>query len=145
MWAEPWSPMPSAVVLTSPREALEFDPATGLRIYNEVGLGIPRKNTKSTMASAAGLYMLDADGESEPEVYVAAAGGSGPISCARLYRRPQIRAGWRWEGSAGRSTCAVWWIVLRRGAAMIHVSAVWLGCHRLLHPRSPTGCGRLSG
>ena len=54
-------------------EALEFDPATGLRIYNEVGLGIPRKNTKSTMASAAGLYMLDADGEPEPEVYVAAA------------------------------------------------------------------------
>ena len=44
-------------------EALEFDPATGLRIYNEVGLGIPRKNTKSTMASAAGRYMLDADGE----------------------------------------------------------------------------------
>jgi hypothetical protein len=27
-------------------EAQEFDPATGLRIYNEVGLGIPRKNTK---------------------------------------------------------------------------------------------------
>ena len=54
-------------------EALEFDPATGLRVYNEVGLGIPRKNTKSTMASAAGLYMLDADGENEPEVYVAAA------------------------------------------------------------------------
>lgn len=54
-------------------EALEFDPATGLRIYNEVGLGLPRKNTKSTMASAAGIYLLDADGESEPEVYVAAA------------------------------------------------------------------------
>jgi len=54
-------------------EALEFDPATGLRIYNEVGLGLPRKNSKSTMASGAGLYMLDADGESEPEVYVAAA------------------------------------------------------------------------
>ena len=54
-------------------EALEFDPASGLRIYTEVGLGIPRKNTKSTMASAAGLYMLDADGEPEPEVYVAAA------------------------------------------------------------------------
>lgn len=54
-------------------EALEFDPSTGLRIYNEVGLGIPRKNTKSMMASAAGLYMLDADGELEPEVYVAAA------------------------------------------------------------------------
>jgi phage terminase large subunit-like protein len=54
-------------------EALEFDPDTNLRIYNEVGLGLPRKNTKSTMASAAGLYMLDADGENEPEVYVAAA------------------------------------------------------------------------
>ena len=57
-------------------EALEFDPATGLRIYNEVGLGLPRKNTKSTMASAAGTYMLDADGEPEPEVYIAAAARS---------------------------------------------------------------------
>lgn len=54
-------------------EAFEFDPATGLRVYNEVGLGIPRKNSKSTMASAAGIYLLDADGEAEPEVYVAAA------------------------------------------------------------------------
>lgn len=54
-------------------EALEFDPATGLRIYSEVGLGLPRKNTKSTMASAGGIYMLDADGENEPEVYVGAA------------------------------------------------------------------------
>lgn len=54
-------------------EALEVDPATGLRIYTEIGLGLPRKNTKSTMASAAGIYMLDADGEPEPEVYVAAA------------------------------------------------------------------------
>jgi phage terminase large subunit-like protein len=54
-------------------EALEFDPDTGLRIYSEVGLGIPRKNSKSTMASAAGLYLLDADGEAEPEVYAAAA------------------------------------------------------------------------
>ena len=54
-------------------EALEFDPATGLRVYSEVGLGLPRKNTKSTMASHAGLYMLDADGENEPEVYVGAA------------------------------------------------------------------------
>lgn len=54
-------------------EALEFDPATGLRVYSEVGLGLPRKNTKSTMASHGGLYMLDADGENEPEVYVGAA------------------------------------------------------------------------
>jgi len=54
-------------------EALEFDPATGLRIYNECGLGLPRKNGKSLQASAAGIYMLDADGENEPEVYVGAA------------------------------------------------------------------------
>lgn len=54
-------------------EALEVDPTTGLRVYTEVGLGIPRKNGKSTMASAAGQYFLVADGEDEPEVYVAAA------------------------------------------------------------------------
>lgn len=54
-------------------EALELDPGTGLRVYSEVGLGIPRKNSKSTMASAAGLYFLTADGEAEPEVYIAAA------------------------------------------------------------------------
>lgn len=54
-------------------EALELDPATGLRIYNEVGLGIPTKNGKSTQASAGGLYGLVADGEAEPEVYLGAA------------------------------------------------------------------------
>lgn len=54
-------------------EALEFDPASGLRIYNEIGLGLPRKNGKSLQASASGVYMLDADGEPEPEVYVGAA------------------------------------------------------------------------
>lgn len=54
-------------------EALEVDPVTGLRIYTEVGLGIPRKNGKSTQASAAGHYFLVADGENEPEVYIAAA------------------------------------------------------------------------
>ncbi len=54
-------------------EALEVDPVTGLRVYSEVGLGLPRKNGKSVQASAAGLYFLVADGEAEPEVYVAAA------------------------------------------------------------------------
>ena len=32
-------------------EALEVDPATGLRVYSEVGLGLPRKNGKSVQAS----------------------------------------------------------------------------------------------
>jgi len=54
-------------------EALELDPATGLRVYREVGLGIPTKNGKSTQASAGGMYGLVADGEAEPEVYVGAA------------------------------------------------------------------------
>jgi phage terminase large subunit-like protein len=52
---------------------LEVDPVTGLRVYSEVGLGLPRTNGKSVQASAAGLYFLVADGEAEPEVYVAAA------------------------------------------------------------------------
>jgi len=55
------------------REALEIDPATGLRIYTEVSLGLPRKNGKSMQAAAAAHYFLVADGEPEPEVYVAAA------------------------------------------------------------------------
>jgi phage terminase large subunit-like protein len=54
-------------------EALERDPVTGLRVWQEVGFGLPRKNGKSVQASAAGLYFLTADGEDEPEVYVAAA------------------------------------------------------------------------
>lgn len=53
-------------------EALEIDPETGLRVYSEVGLGVPRKNGKSMLASGAGLYGLAADGEAEPEVYVGA-------------------------------------------------------------------------
>jgi phage terminase large subunit-like protein len=54
-------------------EALEVDGITGLRVYQEVLLGIPRKNGKSTMAGAGGLYFLTSDGENEPEVYIAAA------------------------------------------------------------------------
>lgn len=54
-------------------EAFRIDPATGLRVYHEVVVGIPRKNGKSTKAAGVGLYLLAADGENEPEVYVAAA------------------------------------------------------------------------
>ncbi len=53
-------------------EALEVDPTTGLRVYQEVGQGLPRKNGKSTQTSAAGYYFAVADDENEPEVYVAA-------------------------------------------------------------------------
>ena len=54
-------------------EAFEVNPLTGFRVYREVVLGIPRKNGKSTMASAIALYLLTSDGENEPEIYVAAA------------------------------------------------------------------------
>lgn len=53
-------------------EAFEVDPATGLRVYNEVLLGLPRKNGKSTMAAGISLYLLVADDEDGPEVYNAA-------------------------------------------------------------------------
>jgi phage terminase large subunit-like protein len=53
-------------------EAFEVDPATGLRIYQEVLLGLPRKNGKSTMAAGLSLYLLVADDEAGPEVYNAA-------------------------------------------------------------------------
>jgi phage terminase large subunit-like protein len=44
----------------------------GRRIYREALLGIARKNGKSTLSAALGLYMLLAAGEQGPEVYAAA-------------------------------------------------------------------------
>jgi phage terminase large subunit-like protein len=79
------------------REALEVDPDTGLRIYNQAGLGLPRKNTKSTMASHAGIFFVDSlgEGENEPEVYVAAAakGQAGIVmgqSISMVRRSPRL-------------------------------------------------------
>ena len=46
--------------------------ATGLRRYREVLLLVPRKNGKSALAAAIGLYMLCADGEHGAEVYTGA-------------------------------------------------------------------------
>jgi phage terminase large subunit-like protein len=44
----------------------------GERVYREALLGIARKNGKSTLSAAIGLYLLMASGEMGPEVYVAA-------------------------------------------------------------------------
>lgn len=68
-------------------EALEVDPATGLRVYQRVLLLVPRKNGKSTMIGVSCCYLLTVDGytdpssgewrpEGSPEVYAAA--GSKP-------------------------------------------------------------------
>lgn len=53
-------------------EALKYDPVTGERLYKSIVLGIPRKNGKSTLCAAIGLYMCLSDGENSPEVIVAA-------------------------------------------------------------------------
>ena len=55
-------------------EALEYDKDSGRRLYQQVGLGLPRKNGKSAMAAAAGIYMLDSwgEGEASPQVLVGA-------------------------------------------------------------------------
>lgn len=45
---------------------------TGFRRYREVLLLVPRKNGKSALAAAIGLYMLCADGEYGAEVYTGA-------------------------------------------------------------------------
>lgn len=44
----------------------------GTRKYQEVFLVVARKNGKSTLAAAIGLYLLIADGELGPEVYAVA-------------------------------------------------------------------------
>lgn len=48
------------------------DAETGLRKYDEVLLVVGRKNGKSTIAAAIGLYLMLADGEPGAEIYVAA-------------------------------------------------------------------------
>lgn len=68
-------------------EALELDPVTGLRVYSEVGLGLPRKNGKSTLAAGFGLYFLAADGEAEPQVYV----GAGAKQQAGIVMRASLQ------------------------------------------------------
>lgn len=54
-------------------ELLAIDPETGRRYYTEALLGIPRKNGKSSVCAALGLYFLTSDGEEGPQVYVGAA------------------------------------------------------------------------
>ena len=46
---------------------------TKLRKYRTIYIELPRKNAKSTLAAAIGLYLLTADGEPGAEIYSAAA------------------------------------------------------------------------
>ena len=45
----------------------------GHRVYSTVLIGEPRKNGKSSLAAALGLYFLAMDGENQPEIVLAAA------------------------------------------------------------------------
>ncbi len=128
-------------------EALECDPETGLRIYNEVGLGLPRKNTKSTMASHAGLFFLDpfGEGENEPEVYVAAAakGQAGIVmgqSVSMALRSPDLRE--RFRPSKYRIDCPLNGGVMRSissAAALAHGFNPSLGLIDELHAHTDEG------
>jgi phage terminase large subunit-like protein len=51
---------------------MELDPVTGERVYKNVLIGIPRKNGKTTMCAALGLYLLGGDGEMGAEIACAA-------------------------------------------------------------------------
>ena len=53
-------------------ELFEINPATGLRIYTEGLLGIPRKNGKSLLAAVLGHYLLTMDAERGAEIVSAA-------------------------------------------------------------------------
>jgi phage terminase large subunit-like protein len=49
-----------------------FREKNGERVYSEALLGLPRGNGKTELASAVALYMLVADGASQPQVVIAA-------------------------------------------------------------------------
>lgn len=49
-----------------------IDKNTGLRKYTEVLLIVARKNGKSTLSAAVGLYLMIADGEPGAEIYAVA-------------------------------------------------------------------------
>lgn len=51
----------------------EIDPETNLRRYRWALLGVPKKNGKTELVAALGLYFLVADGEMSPKVICAAA------------------------------------------------------------------------
>nr|WP_264175809.1 terminase large subunit [Lacticaseibacillus paracasei] len=54
-----------------------FVDGAGFRKYQRVVLIVGKKNGKSLLGSAVGLYMQIADGEAGPEVYAVATKGSG--------------------------------------------------------------------
>lgn len=65
----------------------DLDP-TGRRRKDLALIGLPKKNGKSTLASCVALYLLLADGETEPEIY----GTAGDLEQARIIFRQTVKA-----------------------------------------------------
>lgn len=66
--------------------------ATGFRRFSEAYIKVARKNAKSTLAAAIGLYMLVADGECGPEVYCGATTKKQAMEVFRTARRMAKKA-----------------------------------------------------
>lgn len=62
---------------------------TGKRRFRKIGLFIPRKNAKSTVAAVIGLYMLAADGEFGAEVY---SGATSKDQAMEVFRPARLMA-----------------------------------------------------
>ena len=65
---------------------------TGFRRFSEAYIKVARKNAKSTLAAAIGLYMLVADGEVGPEVYCGATTKKQAMEVFRTARRMAKKA-----------------------------------------------------
>ncbi len=66
--------------------------STGFRRFSEAYIKVARKNAKSTLAAAIGLYMLVADGECGPEVYCGATTKKQAMEVFRTARRMAKKA-----------------------------------------------------
>jgi phage terminase large subunit-like protein len=69
-----------------------IDKRTGFRRFAEAYVKVARKNAKSTLAAAIGLYMLVADGEVGPEVYCGATTKKQAMEVFRTARRMAKKA-----------------------------------------------------
>jgi phage terminase large subunit-like protein len=68
------------------------DKVSGFRRFSEAYIKVARKNAKSTLAAAIGLYMLVADGEVGPEVYCGATTKKQAMEVFRTARRMAKKA-----------------------------------------------------
>lgn len=100
---------------------IETDPESGrkFRIFQYLYLEIPKKNGKTELAAALGLYHLVGDGEQNPQVYICAADKENAsicynAMCAMIDARP-------WLAKRVKQVPSQKKIVLRDGSGFIKV------------------------